>query len=99
MRAGTVSALKRCAFPVPDGQVRLIMKPTLYENDDAFKARAHAQIRELGTVVAAFDNEPSHANLYRQQFPQATVVHLATDHSGRPVSLLEGIVSIADFRR
>ena len=100
MRAGTVEAMRSCSMPLPDGRaVRLIMKPTLDENDDAFKVRAVAEIRALGTVVAAFDNEPTHANGYRQSFPEARVVHLATDHSGRPVALLDGIVSIPDFRR
>jgi hypothetical protein len=26
------------------------------------------------------------------------VIHLATDHSGRPVELLEGIISVPHFR-
>jgi hypothetical protein len=47
--------------------------------------------------VAAFDNEPTHANNYRAAFPHALVVHLATDDSGRPVTLADGIVSIRDF--
>ena len=100
MRAGTVEAMQTCGMPLPDeAAVRLIMKPDLEENDDAFKVRAVAQLRTLGTVIAAFDNEPTHANGYRQSFPDARIVHLATDHSGRPVALLEGIVSIPDFRR
>ena len=35
----------------------------------------------------------------RAGFPDATVVHLATDDSGRPVAIAEGVVSIKDFRR
>jgi hypothetical protein len=52
----------------------------------------------MGQVIAAFDNEPMHANDYRRNFPEAKVIHLATDHSGRPVELLEGIVSVPNFR-
>jgi hypothetical protein len=100
MREGSVKAMQKCGFPSPDGaSVRLIMKPALEEGDDDFKARAVAEIRALGTVVAAFDNEPTHVNGYRESFPEAMAVHLATDHSGRPVRLLEGVVSIPDFRR
>lgn len=100
MRAGTEQAMRSCGMPLPDGgAVRLLMKPVLEENDDAFKERAVAQIRALGTAIAAFDNEPTHANGYRKSFPDARIVHLATDHSGRPVALLDGIVSIPDFRR
>jgi hypothetical protein len=101
MRAGSVRAMELCDFPVPDAArgVRLMMKPTLAEDDDAFKEFAVAEVKRLGQVLAAFDNEPTHANGYRRSFPEAKVVHLATDHSGRPVPLLEGIVSIPDFAR
>ncbi|MBF5041427.1 hypothetical protein FGE12_03445 [Aggregicoccus sp. 17bor-14] len=98
MREGTVAAMRRAGMALPDGgRVSLIMKPTLAEDDDAFKREAHAQLRRLGELVAAFDNEPTHANDYRRTFPGATVVHLATDHSGRPVPLLDGIVSVPHF--
>lgn len=101
MREGSVRAMELCDLPVPDEArgVRLMMKPTLEENDDAFKDRAVAEVRQLGEVIAAFDNEPTHANGYRRSFPEALVVHLATDHSGRAVALLDGIVSIPDFGR
>ncbi|MBS2032970.1 MAG: hypothetical protein JST54_34175 [Deltaproteobacteria bacterium] len=100
MREGTVKAMQKCGMPLPDDKtVRLIMKPDLEESDDAFKVRAVKEVNALGQVVAAFDNEPTHANGYRQSFPDAKIVHLATDHSGRPVALLDGIVSIPDFRR
>jgi hypothetical protein len=98
MREGTVECMRRAGLVLPDEQrVRLIMKPTLEENDDAFKRDAHAQLRSLGTVLAAFDNEPTHANDYQKVFPEAAVIHLATDHSGRPVELHGDIVSVPHF--
>ncbi|MBE4752589.1 hypothetical protein G4177_30945 [Corallococcus sp. ZKHCc1 1396] len=100
MREGTVACLARCGMVTPPGEggrVHLVMKPTLKEDDDAFKREAHARLGRMGTVVAAFDNEPTHANDYRQRFPEATVIHLATDHSGRAVELLDGIVSVPHF--
>ncbi|MFL5320846.1 MAG: hypothetical protein ACJ790_14385 [Myxococcaceae bacterium] len=97
MREGTIECLRRWGFPVPGAHVQLIMKPTLAEDDDSFKRDAHEGLKKLGTLVAAFDNEPTHANDYRRKFPEATVIHLATDHSGRPVELLEGIVSVPHF--
>lgn len=97
MREGTVAALRQSGMVLPGERVHLLMKPTLLENDDAFKREAHARLRTLGTLVAAFDNEPAHANDYLRHFPEATVIHLATDHSGRPVPLLEGIVSVPHF--
>jgi hypothetical protein len=101
MRQGTVAVLSRHGFPVPDaarGEALLLMKPSLGDSDDAFKAGAHEQVRRLGRVLAAFDNEPRHANDLLQSFPDAVVVHLATDHSGREFPLAQGIPSISDFR-
>ena len=98
MRKGTVEAMRKAGMALPgEGNTRLMMKPTLRENDDAFKRVAHEQLGKIGTVIAAFDNEPTHANDYRSKFPHATVIHLATDHSGRPVEILEGIVSVPHF--
>jgi hypothetical protein len=98
MRAGTVEAMRRCGLALP-GEVapHLIMKPSMRESDDAFKREAHARLGTLGRVIAAFDNEPTHVNDYLLRFPEATVFHLATDHSGRPVQLLEAVVSIPHF--
>ncbi len=90
--------MRRAAIALPgEGRVHLIMKPTCAEHDDAFKREAHIGWARLGQVIAAFDNEPTHANDYQLKFPEATVIHLATDHSGRPVQLLEGVVSIPHF--
>ncbi|WP_224245817.1 HAD family hydrolase [Hyalangium gracile] len=98
MRAGTVEAMQRCGLALPgERSTQLLMKPTPRESDDAFKREAHARLGMLGQVIAAFDNEPTHVNDYQRNFPQATVIHLATDHSGRPVELLEAVISIPHF--
>ncbi len=99
MRDGTVDNLGRLGMPLPDGvTVDLLMKPTFTQDDDDWKIMAYDRLRALGQVLAAFDNEPTHINGYRVAFPDAIMVHLATDHSGRPVTLLDGIVSVEDFR-
>src|SRR5690606_34581356 len=88
MRGGTLTSFASGGFPTPDDDlVRLIMKPTLEESDDAFKDRTYVALRSLGQVVAAFDNEPTHINGYRRAFPGAHAIHLATDHSLREVKL------------
>jgi hypothetical protein len=97
MRKGTLASLERLGFPLPGERVKLLMKPTSNIHDDDYKISACEEIRSFGNVLAAFDNEPTHANIYRRAFPDAQVVHLATDHSGRPVELLPGIVSIPHF--
>jgi hypothetical protein len=73
------------------------MKPTIEIHDDDYKVSACDEIRKLGRVAAAFDNEPMHINCYRKAFPEARMIHLATDHSQRPVTLSDGIISIARF--
>jgi len=98
MREGSVESLRLGGFPVPEGErTTLIMKPTFDMTDDDFKRLAHARLRELGTVIAAFDNEPIHINDYHRVFPEALAVHLATDHSGREVPVAPGIPAVVDF--
>ncbi|MFO0597623.1 MAG: hypothetical protein U0228_20115 [Myxococcaceae bacterium] len=99
MRKGTEACLERCGMPMPStgGHVRLLMKPKLQDNDDAFKTKTHDDLRAMGTVLAAFDNEPTHINDYAVKFGRAIPVHLATDHSGRDVPLNERCVSIPHF--
>jgi hypothetical protein len=97
MRRGTVESFARLGLPEPGPRVHLLMKPTFDVSDDDWKVTAYARLRELGRVVAVFDNEPTHVNGYRAAFPEAIAVHLLTDHSGREVSLADGIVSIRNF--
>jgi len=98
MRSGTLICFARTGFPRPDGRaVELVMKPVVEEHDDLYKARTYAVLRDRGRVVAAFDNEPAHINGYRDAFPDATSIHLATDHSMRDIPLAAGIQSIRDF--
>ena len=100
MREGTLASLREHGFPLPNGassRVHLLMKPRLKMDDDQWKLDAQSLLRALGEVVAAFDNEPAHANAYRQGFPDAIVVHRIADHSGRDIALLPGIVSIEHF--
>jgi hypothetical protein len=99
MRAGTIESFVRLGYPVPGVRVELLMKPRFELGDDDWKIEAYARLRQLGSVVAVFDNEPTHVNGYRAGFPDALAVHLATDDSGRPVALADGVVSIKDFRR
>jgi hypothetical protein len=98
MRAGTVESFDRAGFPRPDGAgVQLLMKPTEELSDDDFKAEAFAVLRQGGAVLAAFDNEPTHINAYHGAFPGARCVHLARDHSMRPVRVRPAIPSIRNF--
>lgn len=102
MGPGTLHSLRRLGLPLPaaaggEGQVRLLMKPALDQSDDEWKRTAGALLATLGQVVAAFDNEPTHINIYHRLFPAAQAVHLLTDESGRPERVLPTIPSVHHF--
>lgn len=100
MRTGTHQSLQAHGFPEPGvGSVELRMKPKAEDSDDLFKQKTLEALSQKQLIAAAFDNEPMHINSYRHVFPDAICVHLHTDHSMREVKLLEGVVSIRDFRR
>ena len=100
MLTGTQESLVRLGFPAPDvGSTVLLLKPDAGMHDDVWKERAVELASKLGPVVAAFDNEPTHINGYRQAWPNALCVRVATDHSGRPVPLAPGILEVGSFVR
>ncbi|HMK72730.1 MAG TPA: hypothetical protein VK454_05290 [Myxococcaceae bacterium] len=94
MRPGTLEVLAGHGFPVPGERVELWMRADPEATDDGFKRGTHRHLAERGRVLAAFDNEPGHANDYRASFPEATVVLVATGHSGRVGTLADGIVIV-----
>jgi hypothetical protein len=65
--------------------------------DEAFKRSTHTRLASLGRLVAAFDNEPGHANDFRENFPEAEVVLVATGHSGRVSTLAPGVRVVPNF--
>jgi hypothetical protein len=99
MRPGTLDSFHRAGFPLPDGlRAQLWLKPRLDDDDDRWKEVCQARLLELPGLACAFDNEPTHVNGYKSAFPEARVVHLDTDHSGRPVEVRPDVPSIVDFR-
>lgn len=99
MRPGTIESFSREGFPLPDDErVHLLMKPEFSMHDDEWKRIVRAQLEALGEVVAAFDNEPTHINTYREAFPGAQCVHILTDDSARGIPVLDDIPSVQDFR-
>ncbi|MBI3507574.1 MAG: HAD family hydrolase [Proteobacteria bacterium] len=100
MRRGSEAALKRHAFPLPDGgKVRLMLKPRFDIPDPEFKAEAARRCAALGEVVGTFENEPAHVNLFQDAFPAALHVLLDTRHSGKPVEPHPAAHRIPDFSR
>jgi hypothetical protein len=97
MREGTVQSMAKCRMVLPGEGAELLMKPSAAADDDDYKRTAHQLLAQLGDVLAAFDNEPTHINDYADRFESTVAVHLATDHSGRPVRLRHRVVSVPHF--
>lgn len=95
MREGTIQSLRGGGFPTGT----LVMKPTFEMTDTQWKEIAVAQIREMGEVVACFDNETTHVNRLWAAFPNAYVVWLCTDHSPEAEPLPDGTPHVEGFLR
>ncbi|MBI4860113.1 MAG: HAD family hydrolase [Candidatus Riflebacteria bacterium] len=83
MEAGTLSSLERSGLPVPQKLVRLYLKPDPKMPDLEFKKQALADIRKIGKVVAAFDNEPANVNAIKAGFPPREPARPCRGHRGR----------------
>lgn len=97
MLAGTLKTLQRDGFPVGRADTRLILKPEFEMNDDLFKEGVIARLRKTGAVVGSFDNEPGLCNLFKSNFPDATVGWLNTSHAPGAPELSPDVIKIVDF--
>jgi len=98
MRAGTERSLAMHEFPAPRGdQTFLITKPTFEQSDIEYKMEAIEKLKEMGTVIAVFDNEPKPMNILARAFPEANSYFLETLHSTDHETLDEGIQLMKNF--
>lgn len=99
MGVGTRDSLRAHGFPMDTPRVVMRLKPEFREDDLVFKKRVTVEIGALGTVVAAFENEPANANFFAEAFPAAHILLLETVHSPNPPPLSPRVVRLKDFRR
>ena len=97
MGPGTRRLLARWGMPLDDARLQLWMKPSESLADASWKQMAHAQLRDLGTVVATFENEPGHANAFLRAFPGAEHVLVGNAHSHGAPAPDPGLRWVADF--
>ncbi len=95
MEEGTRAALVRDGIPTGD-RTALILKHAFDERDEDFKRRAAMTIRAMGSVVAAFDNEPANVAVFVSEFPDAVNVWVRTIDSGRATHPVKGVYTIGD---
>jgi hypothetical protein len=98
MAEGTVGQLTRFGLPFGTAGI-LFMKPQADMVDRDYKATALESIAKLGTVVGAFENEPTNANLLQERFSDAEVFLLEKIESGKPVRLDPRIKRIRGYER
>ncbi|MDE2291103.1 MAG: HAD family hydrolase [Elusimicrobia bacterium] len=100
MRKGTVASLVRHGFPEPrrGGDAWLVLKERFDIPDLKYKDEGLGRIKRRGQVVAGFENEPAHINLFHDHCPDAVNVFVDTRHSGKPIAVKEHLPVIKDFR-
>ena len=99
MGDGTRASLRTHDFPLDGERAILRLKPRFDDQDLAFKRSVVGELRALGEVVAAFENEPANANLFAEEFPAAEVIFVDTVCSPDPPPLAPRVVRVKDFRR
>jgi len=98
MERGTRKSLAEHGFPLGESDTKLLMKPRLEMDDADYKRQAIRQVRDMGPVVAAFDNEPEMVNLFSDTFQSAIVVLVDTIHSPTQAVPYPATHRIDDFR-
>ncbi len=96
-RFGTERSISMYEFPAPRGEVgALFMSEDDVDDDLEFKRQLLDPIGKAGEVVAVFDNEPSACNLFKNKFPDATVV-LVDTFRRTDDDLVDGIVVVPNL--
>ena len=98
MKTGTEKSLVAHGFPFNLERTTLLMKPTVEMEDHEYKVSACREIRELGMVVASFENEPKNYCELKNNFPNALHVFVDTVCSERPALPCRGGYRITGFR-
>lgn len=97
MREGTARNLREHSFPLDDDQKNLILKPDRKIPDHVFKHQVMEDVKNLGNMLAGFENEPVNANIFQEHFPDSMVFFLETNHSLNPPNLFDNIHTIDNF--
>jgi hypothetical protein len=97
MRAGTELNFIRDGFPWGSPSTYLWTKPVYNTPDLAHKRAAAERAKDLGTVVASFENEPANLVALKQILPEAMHVFVDTICSDAVASPAEGVFRIQAF--
>jgi beta-phosphoglucomutase-like phosphatase (HAD superfamily) len=98
MGTGTFQSLRDLGFPIGVTATELVLKPDAAIADESFKRLIAPDLARVGRLVAAFDNEPGNCNVLLRYYPDAHIVHVATQHTPGAPALTPGVGVIEDFR-
>lgn len=87
MALGSFASLRDLGFPIGVIGTELVVKPTFEMPDAEFKRAVAPGLERLGTVVAAFDNEPANVNLFLEAHPASHGIFLDTQYAPDPPAL------------
>jgi hypothetical protein len=97
MGDGTRANLIRDGFPWETHRTHLLLKKAAHLPDLDHKKDAAQYIREHGTLVASFENEPPNIIALYEIFPDAMHVFVDTVCSDHPALAREGLYRIKGF--
>lgn len=97
MGLGSFQSLRDLGFPIGIVGTELVCKPDARIPDEAFKREEGPKLARIGSVVAAFDNEPGNCNAFVEMCPAAEVVFVDTQHLPGAPELLPSVHVVGDL--
>jgi hypothetical protein len=97
MALGSFASLRDLGFPIGIIGTELVVKPRFETPDVVFKRAVAPDLARLGTVVAAFDNEPANVHVFLEAHPLSQGVFLDTQHAPDPPPLDARVAVIHTF--
>jgi len=98
MAVGSWASLRDLGFPIGVSGTELVCKPTTEMSDHEFKRDVTPTLSRSGVVIAAFDNEPGHCNVFKSSFTDSEVFLVDTQHLPGAPELDPAVHVIGDFR-
>jgi len=74
-----------------------MLKPKFEDDNWAHKNMRMKEIKQLGKVAAAFDNEPGEVNILADHFPDAIIVMVESLHSRNAPEPRQSVMHICNF--
>ena len=97
MGIGTRSRLIRDGFPFDRERTHLLLKENFHLDDLEHKSKATDYVKQIGSLIASFENEPPNVVAIHDIFPESLHVFMDTVYSDRPADPRNGLYRITSF--